>query len=248
MISLLAPWDDCLAVGGIMTQSLAFTAGSSRFLNRRHAMTRTRARTGQQPFPLHALHLAALAMLLVFATVAAHAQVNLRVRGTITAFDGNVLSVKTREGKDLQLRLGEKAVVVAAKAMKLEDLKAGDYVGTTTKAGPGGALVAVEVHTLSPTTPQGHIPWDLQEGSMMTNGNVGTVVQSAGAQQLSLEYKGGSQKIVVPPGTPVVTNTPADRSALKPGEYVFTTAQVAADGTMIVQRIQVSKDGVKPPQ
>lgn len=177
----------------------------------------------------------------------AHAQTNLRVRGTITAFDGNVLSVKTREGKDLKLTLGEKTVVVASKAMKLEDLKAGDYVGTTTMA-RDGALVAVEVHTLPATAAQGHTPWDLQEGSMMTNGNVGTVVQSTGAHQLTLEYKGGSQKIVVPPGTPIVTNTPADRSALKPGEYVFTSAQVAADGTMTVQRITVSRDGVKPPQ
>lgn len=189
-----------------------------------------------------------LFLLLAFASLAAHAQVSLRVRGTITAFDGNVLSVKTREGKDLQLRLGEKAVVVAAKGMKLEDLKPGDYVGSTTQARPDGALIAIELHTLAPTTPQGHTPWDLQPGAMMTNGNVGNVVQSAGAQQLVLEYKGGSQTILVPPGTPIVTNTPADRSALKVGEYVFTSAQVAADGTMIVQRVQVSRDGVKPPQ
>lgn len=189
-----------------------------------------------------------LLSVLISASGAAEAQVNQRIRGTITAFDGNVLSVKTREGKDVQLRLGEKAVVVAAKSLKLEDLKPGDYVGTTTQARADGALVAVEVHTLPPTASQGHTPWDLIEGSMMTNGNVGTVVQSAGAHQLVLEYKGGSQKIVVPPNTPIVTNTPADRSALKPGEYVFTSAQVAADGTMTVQRVQVSRDGVKPPQ
>lgn len=189
-----------------------------------------------------------LLSLLISASVSAYAQTNLRVRATITAFDGNVLSVKTREGKDLQLKLGEKAFVVAAKAMKLEDLKPGDYVGTTTQARADGTLVAVEVHTLPPTAAQGHTPWDLQEGSMMTNGNVGTVVQSAGAHQLALEYKGGSQKVVVPPGTPIVTNTPADRSALKAGEYIFTTAQVEADGTMVVQRVQVSRDGIRPPQ
>jgi hypothetical protein len=38
------------------------------------------------------------------------------------------------------------------------------------------------------------------------------------------------------------------RSALKPGEYIFTSAAVGADGTMTIQRIQVSRDGVKPPQ
>lgn len=75
------------------------------------------------------------------------------------------------------------------------------------------------------------------------------MVQSAGGQDLVLEYKGGSQKILVPPGTPVVTTIPADRTALKPGEYVFLGANVAADGKLTMSgRIQVSKDGVKPPQ
>jgi hypothetical protein len=83
---------------------------------------------------------------------------------------------------------------------------------------------------------------------MMTNGSVGTVVQSAGARELKLEYQGGSQTIVVPPGVPIVTNVPADRSALKPGEYIFTTAQVSPDGGMVAQRVTVSRDGVKPPQ
>lgn len=189
-----------------------------------------------------------LVALLVFACAAAQAQVSLRVRGTITALDGNVLSVKTREGKDLQLRLSDKLVVVAAKALKLDELKPGDYVGSTTQARADGTLVAVEVHTLAPTVKPGHTPWDLQPGAMMTNGNVaGAVAQSAGVHQLRLEYQGGSQTIVVPPGTPIVTNTPADRSALRPGEYIFTSAAVAVDGTMTVQRIQVSRDGVKPP-
>lgn len=199
--------------------------------------------------PLVATKLALLGALLVFACSAALAQVSLRVRGTITALDGNVLSVKTREGKDLQLRLSDKVVVVAAKALKLEELKPGDYVGTTTQARADGTLVAVEVHTLAPTTKPGHTPWDLQPGAMMTNGNVaGSVAPTSGARELKLEYQGGSQTVLVPPGTPIVTNTPADRSALKPGEYIFTAAAVAADGTMTVQRIQVSRDGVKPPQ
>jgi hypothetical protein len=52
----------------------------------------------------------------------------------------------------------------------------------------------------------------------------------------------------VPEGTPIVTTVPADASFLKPGEYVFASARVDAEGKMTVLRIQVSKDGVKPPQ
>jgi len=35
---------------------------------------------------------------------------------------------------------------------------------------------------------------------------------------------------------------------IKPGEYVFVAAQTGVDGAMTAARIQVSKDGVKPPQ
>jgi hypothetical protein len=189
----------------------------------------------------------ALVGVLAFVAVSAHAQSNVRVRGTITDFDGKALSVKSRDGKDLKLTLADNATVVAAKAIKLSDLKPGDYVGSTTRSGPDGSRVAVEIHTLAPTTPEGHTAWDLEPESMMTNANIASV-QSASDQHIILQYKGGSQKIQVPPGTPIVTNTPADRTYLKAGEYIFTTAQVGADGIMTVQRIQVSRDGVRPPQ
>jgi hypothetical protein len=222
-----------------MTQTRTFTVAAH---SRKNAMS-----NGRRLHP--AVQAALLLAACFFIADAAYGQVSLRVRGIITGLEGNVLSVKTREGKDLKLRLSDKTAVVAARAMKLEDLKPGDYVGTTTQRRPDGSLVAVEVHTLPPTVKPGHIPWDLQPGAMMTNGNVaGMVAKSADGQRLTLEYQGGSQTVLVPPGTPIVTNTPADRSALKPGEYIFTAAAVAADGTMTVQRIQVSRDGVRPPQ
>lgn len=181
-------------------------------------------------------------------TSAAHGQSNVRVRGTITAVEGDVLAVKTRDGKDLKLHMTEKTVVAAAKAIALTDLKKGDYVGSAAMTGPDGTLVAREVHTIPRTVREGHGPWDLEPGSTMTNANVATVVNVGKGHELTLEHKGGSQKIIVPPGTPIVTTVPADRSFLKPGEYIFTSASVDAEGKMTVSRIQVSKDGVRPPQ
>jgi hypothetical protein len=191
--------------------------------------------------------LASIAALAVVAS-AAHAQTNVRVRGTIAAVDGNVLSVKSRDGRDLRIQLADNVAVAVAKAIKFDDIKQGDYVGTTTNAAPDGTLVAVEVHYLAPTTPDGHTPWDLQAGSMMTNANVASIVQSTGKRELTLKYKDGSKTIVVPDGVPIVRAVPGARSDLVPGEYVFLVAQGAPDGTLSAPRVQVSKDGVKPPQ
>ena len=46
---------------------------------------------------------------LAIASVAADAQTPGRVRGTITAIDGNTLSVKSREGQDLKIELAPNA-------------------------------------------------------------------------------------------------------------------------------------------
>lgn len=180
---------------------------------------------------------------------AAAQQKTQRIRGTITAFDGTVLSVKSRDGRDLSIELLEKASVATAKAITLVDLKQGAYVGATTLKRADGTLVALEVHTLPPSVAPGHRPWDLEPDSMMTNANIESVVQSVGGQELRLVYKDGSQTILVPPGTPIVTTVSADRSFLKPGEYVFLNASVGDDGKLsTAARIQVSHGGVKPPQ
>jgi hypothetical protein len=192
---------------------------------------------------------ALLASVFALSAVSANAQQKTqRIRGTITAFDGTMLSVKSRDGRDLVIELGEKASVAAAKAMTLADLKQGDYVGSTTMKRDDGTLVAVEVHTIPRTVREGHGPWDLEPGSMMTNASIESIVPSAGGQELTLVYKEGSQKILVPPGAPIVTTVSADRAFLKPGEYVWLNAEVGTDGKLTFSgRIQVSRDGVRPP-
>ena len=46
----------------------------------------------------------------------------------------------------------------------------------------------------------------------------------------------------------LVRAVPGARADLVVGEYVFSVAQGAADGTLNATRVQVSKDGVRPPQ
>ena len=185
---------------------------------------------------------------IVLVVSAAQAQTTVRVRGTITGIDAKFLSVKSRDGKDLKIELADNAAVAVAKAIRFEDIKKGDYVGATTLPGPNGTQVAVEVHYLAPTTPEGQLAWDLQPGSLMTNANVESMVTGTGNRELTLRFKDTTQKIVVPEGAALVRAVPGVRADLVVGEYVFIGAQAAADGTLSAARVQVSKDGVRPPQ
>jgi len=73
-----------------------------------------------------------LALILAHATV--FAQSNMRVRGTITSLDGDVLSVKSRDGKDMKLHLTSDAQVAVAKKISLADIKPGRLKALATGA------------------------------------------------------------------------------------------------------------------
>ena len=181
----------------------------------------------------------------------AQAQTVMRVRGTITAFDGHVLTVKTRDGKDLKVNIPENTSISSLIELQMDDIKQGSFVGVTAiKRGSEGAQYALEVHVFpeaSRGSGEGHRDWDLEPGSTMTNANIDAIVELNNGKELALGYKGGIQKIIVPPDTPIVSFVPGDKSLLQTGIPVFAVAQQAADGTLTVQRILVGKDGLKPP-
>jgi len=190
--------------------------------------------------------LAFLLLALVCATAAA--QTNVRVRGTISALNGDVLNVKSRDGRDIQLHLLPDTQVVTAKKTTLAEMGPNAYVGVTSVKGPDGRMVAKEVHSIGPQVPQMHGPWDSTPNSTMTNANITSTAQTGGGNEITLKYKDGEQKILVTPQTEVVTFVPGSRADLKPGETIFSGARVESDGKFVAPRVAVSKDGVKPPQ
>lgn len=186
-------------------------------------------------------------LLLLLASTAAFAQAPTRVRGTITSLDGDVLSVKSREGKELKIQLAPDAQVALTKKASAADFKTGAYVGVTSVKGPDGRLVARRVHALGPQVPQMHGAWDSIPDSMMTNATLDATAQVGAGTELVLKNKDGEQKILVTPQTEYYTFAPGTRADLKPGETIFTGA-AQKDGKLVAQRVTVSKDGVKPPQ
>jgi hypothetical protein len=187
-------------------------------------------------------------LLLALATASAFAQTNVRVRGTITALKGDVLMVKSRDGRDIALNLAPDAQVVTAKKVTADEFKPGSYVGVTSVKGPDGRLVAKRVHALGPQVPQMHAAWDSIPNSMMTNSNIVSSAQVSGGKELTLKNKDGEQKILVNSETEYYNFTPGSRADLKPGETIFSGARVGDDGKFMAARVAVSKDGVNPPQ
>jgi hypothetical protein len=85
----------------------------------------------------------------------------------------------------------------------------------------------------------------------MTNANVVKVEQTVTGVEgrtLTLKYKDGEKKIVVPPDTPIVTCLPGDKRELKPGVKIFiAAANRQPGGTLQVPRLNFGKDGLTPP-
>ena len=122
-------------------------------------------------------------------------------------------------------------------------------------------------------TGEGHYGWDVpgvvaggggNASSGMTNGTVqqsgmtnGTVQQSGmtngtvtggagkpGETTLTIGYKGGTAKVLVPAETPIVRFEPTTRSVLAKGQKLFVVKTPDAPGAKFVA---IGKDGLTPP-
>ncbi len=173
-----------------------------------------------------------------------------RIRGTIASLDGQVLSINARDGQKVDVRLNDPLTVATVKNVPLSSVAPGSYIGTATRTGTGGSLNAIEVLVFPEAmrgAGEGHYAWDLEPGSMMTNGTVSGVVEASAGRELTINFKGASNTVKVTPDAPVVTFAPAERADLKPGAPVFLSATKNAEGQFVTGRVTVGKDGVAPP-
>jgi hypothetical protein len=172
-----------------------------------------------------------------------------RVRATITAVDGDSLSLTARNGDKLVVVLTPDVKIGAVATTTPADIKPGSFIGCAAIPLPDGSLKALEVTVFPPAlngTGEGHYAWDLTPASTMTNGFVGGLVVAEN-RVMTVTYKGGEKKIVVPDDVPIVMVEPGDRAMLTPGAHVLVVPTKAADGTLSANRITVGKNGIVPP-
>jgi len=144
---------------------------------------------------------------LVFEASTTFAQDTVRVRGTIERVEGQTYVVKSRDGAELKVVLADNALVVAIVKASISDIKPGSFVGVTGMPQADGSQKAIEVHIFPEAmrgTGEGHYPWDLQPKSTMTNASVVNIEQTVtevDGRVLSMKYKDGEKKIIVPPNS-----------------------------------------------
>jgi len=172
-----------------------------------------------------------------------------RIRGTIVKVDGNTVVVKPASGDDVTLTLTANAAIVGVVKASLADIKPGSFVGSAAMPQADGSQKALEVHIFAESqrgTGEGHRPYTIPN-STMTNGTVGDLVTATDGGTLTVKYKEGEKKIVVPPGVPIVRYEIGDRSELRPGVHITALNAVKkADGSIEAPRLNVGRDGLVP--
>jgi hypothetical protein len=193
----------------------------------------------------------AAAMGLAIVATSALAQERVRVRGTIEQVAGNVLTVKTREGQEVKIKLADNARVLGLDKASIDDVKKGSYIGVSAMPQTDGSQKALHVHIFLEAQrglAEGFGPWDSRPNSTMTNATVDTMVTGTDGRTLTVKYKDGEKKIVVPPDAPIVKYVPGNKDELKPGAKIMVFAGIKqADGSIETPNISVGLNGLTPP-
>jgi hypothetical protein len=173
----------------------------------------------------------------------------LRIRGEITKVEGAMVTVHTRSGDWVTVKLADNVAITGVKKAEFSEVAAGKFVGIASRPQPDGSLKALEVLVFPEAargSNEGHYPWDLAPDSMMTNANISAAVESKNGRELTLTPKGSNVKIIVPEGVPVVTFAPADKSKIAVGAHVVVVGNKQADGSIVAPRVLVGLDVVPP--
>lgn len=191
-----------------------------------------------------------LAAALVAASCVAASAQTVRLSGTIEKADGRALTVKAKDGEH-KLVVGEKGMVVAVVKATMADIKEGTFLGSAAMPQPDGSQKALEVHIFPEAmrgTGEGHRPYAPVANSTMTNGSAaGATVSGVSGGTMTVKYKDGEKKIVVPPGTPILRYEIGGTGDLKAGaHFTVIAATKMPDGSFEAARINVGRDGAVP--
>lgn len=190
-----------------------------------------------------ALGAAAIALLV---TTAVFAQQPARIRGQIEKADGSTLSLKTRDGSMLDVKVADDARVAALVKASLADIKNDSFIGVAGMPRPDGSIEAFSVHIFLPAqrgvVADRHFNWDAKPGSTMTNAYVESSVTDKDGQAVMVKFKEGEKKIIVTPTTAITAVAPGNKDELKPGaQIIIMASDKQPDGSVLAKTLYVGR-------
>ena len=173
----------------------------------------------------------------------------LRLPGTIEKTEGDTIWIRPYEGGGLfEIALDKKLTVYGVAPGKLADLKQGAFIGVGAMPQADGSQRAMQITVFAESQRglgEGFRPWSRAPGTTMTNATIDTTVAGVDGHTLTVKYKGGEQKIVVPPDVVILDYVPGDRAELKTGAHVVVpVVKRKLDGSLGADRINVARGGV----
>jgi len=180
----------------------------------------------------------------------AFAQQPARIRGQIEKVDGPTLSLKTRDGGTLDVKVADDARVSALVKASLADITKDSFIGIAGMPQPDGSVKAFSVHIFLPAqrgvVPDRHGPWDARPGSTMTNAYVDSMVTEKDGNTLTVKYKEGEKKVIVGPDTAIASVAPGNKDELKPGaQIIIMASDKQPDGSVLAKNLYVGR-GLTP--
>jgi hypothetical protein len=193
-------------------------------------------------------------------TAMASSDTSTMVRGTVTTASPTQIVVATPTG-NVTVAVTQPLQVYSRQPATLADVKDNVFIGVTTVKQPDGSEKATEIHIFpeelrglgegsrmmnagSAGNPGNRMTNGAVSESRMTNGTAasrmsnGNVTNASGST-LEVQYAGGSQKVTVPPNTPV-TQIKATPKQLATGDRVAVQAKKNADGSLSTNRVMLA--------
>ena len=173
-----------------------------------------------------------------------------RVRGTVTAFETDSITIQSAAGQTTKIKLPADYKVLQFSPIQLADIKPNAYLAAASIPQSDGSLRALSVSVFPEAmrgANEGSHDWDLKPGSRMTNATAGEIVAKPEGRVITLSFQGKTQKLVVPENAAVTAISPVDKESIKVGAKAVVLGMRDAAGSVTGGIVGVTKEGALPP-
>ena len=195
--------------------------------------------------------------------------VNSRLHGTVSQFDGSYLTLKADSGKSVLISVRPETRILHSRTMKLSDLKSGDFVASLSLKDSSGKLHALALRVAqnaADRSSEGQYPAASDPTRIVMDGTVSAISVADG--KIGLSFHGssstadagctgramadgsgctGNADIFVARGVPIVAISTGDATLLRAGAIVSVAATTDASSSIVASTVTVERDA-KPAQ